>query len=546
MKSLTGEKSETGGSRRLFFIPSRISRDFWYISGTLFVAFILFWFLFPLYSYDSSWYLSFLEYFSGNEPFSKWNPIRGFTFPFILWIAHLIKAGSWGVEIVLCFFYLLWGSYLFKILKLIKKRYLKAALNICDCVLVFVLALMSSIIWGYFHFVLTECISVSLQTVYAYYAIKFYMDRKEQTASKKDYLLFLLLSCVMTILFWFLKQSFVTNTILLIAAFELLTWIDKFALKKILYSAVLVICVVGSLKSGITLWDHVIDAKENPTIYFANRFNMMRYIVVSSRSNGGTVSVMSDDWEVIDTFEYEYENNLLGVIKFWGTCFVKYPGRVLSGYIDNYLLMADIYQHKYRSDLGAAYAYGPVVRNRIWETVSGRASGNIAGENAILVRNSMRVRYDASEAMETNTILLERNGYPTSFMKNYTNINRPNLVTFFITSTVYWTFTSLIYAFLLVTAPFVFIAGFVLYLKRKNAIVGVTFALSFYAFFFVLMHVVEGMPIDRYAVPAYGIMLIVLIMLFCALIDKLKTNCFKKNKGTQGIDDENISNSSSL
>lgn len=215
-------------SKKIYF-----NKEYAYIGGTLFIAFALFWFLFPIYSYDSAWYLTYVDYFNGKLPLSNWNNIRGFTFPFILWIAHIIKAGSWGIEIVLCFFYMVYGLYVFKTVRLIKKHALDKAINFFDCFFVFLFAMMSSILWGYFHYVLTECISVSLLTVYLYYVIKFFIDRKNNSVAKKKYIAFLILTCVMTILLWFLKQSFIANTIFLAAFFELLTWIDKVTLKKI-------------------------------------------------------------------------------------------------------------------------------------------------------------------------------------------------------------------------------------------------------------------------------------------------------------------------
>lgn len=509
---------------------SKISREFFGVSGTLLIAFILFWFMFPLFSYDSAWYLTYLDYFSGDRPLSEWNYIRGFTFPGILWIAHLIKSGSWGVEIVLCFFYLLWGCYLFKTLKFVKKNYLNTNLKLYDCILIFIFALMSPILWGYFHLVLTECISVSLQTVYIYYSIRFFTNRKNQCTRKYEYLFFLLFSCFMTILFWFLKQSFVVNTVFIIIIFEFLICIDKPSLKKILYFILLLICVAGSLKGSIIIWRTAVGSEDDrhTTDYFANRLNMMRYIVIESRYSGGNVSVKSDDWKTIDTFEYNYENGYLNnysdVLKLWGLCLAKYPGRLLMGYVDNYLLMANLFQNIYRDDIEEfGYEYGPVARNQIWETLSGQGNNrDISGEHVKLLRNRMINGYDASTTMEASRVTLEENGYGTTFLDDYTNINTPNFITSFLTSKVYWTFSMMVHALLLVAAPFVCVICFGFYLKRKRSLASILSALSFYAFFFVLMHVVEGLPIDRYAIPAYGIMLVVLIMIISILIEKLR------------------------
>lgn len=521
---------------------------FFYICVTLLMAFILFWFLFPIYSYDSAWYLTYLEYFSGNKPLSEWNAVRGFTFPVILWIAHIIKAGSWGIEFVLCFFYMLWGYYLFKTLRFVKSTCFQKKINICDSILVFILALMNSVLWGYFHLVLTECISVSLQMVYAYYAIKFYINRKNQCALKNEYWIFLLLSCIMTILFWFLKQSFVTNTLLLIIIFEILTWFDKPALKKIMYSIGLIICIAVSLKCTTISWNKIIGTDTNYTNSFANRFNMMRYIVVSDRYNGGNVSVMNDDWEVIDSFEYTYENSFSGVLKFWFTCLIKYPDRVLMGYIDNYLLMSDLYQNINTDRMEEIrYEYGPVARDRIWETISGQSKNlDISGEHVMLVRNRIINVYDASKEMEGNSILLEENGYSTTFLEDYNNINFPNFITSFLSGKICWTFSMMVYALLMVTTPFLLVVCFVLYLKKRKAIVGIFLALSFYAFLFTIMHVVEGLPIDRYAIPAYSSMLFAFILMLSLSGEKIREMVFKKENSYEGDLAANIDYHTSL
>lgn len=497
-----------------------LSKENYLICGTLLIAFCLFWFMFPLYTFDSAWYLSYLDFFAGNKSFSEWNAIRGFAFPLILWIAHLIRAGSWGVEIVLCFFYMLFGLYLFKILKLVKACRNKL-ITIYDCIFVFLFALMSPILWGYFHLVLTEGICVSLLTVYCYYAISFYVTRKEHNTPLWKYALFLIFTCIMTILFWFLKQSFVVNTIFVAAILEILSWIDKLTIKKVLYSLTLVVCIAVSYKSSSFVWNKTVGA--DYTRFFSNCFNRVRYFVPEQLYSGGTISVWNDDWELMDSFEYTYENNYQGTLKYLGTCFMKYPGRVLMGYWDNYMLMADLYQHPYVDIIGVHSAFGPVVRDQIWETLSGRveANLNIAQEHPGLIKNNLLRTYDAQSSLKVSSEILANGGNSITFLEDYTNVNRPNFVTKFLGSQIFWTFSTVIYALLLVMAPFILIVCFILYLKRKSSILGTCTALSFYSFLFIMIHVVEGACVDRYAVPAYGAMLALFVIVLSAFVDKL-------------------------
>ena len=510
-------------------------REYICMGVTLIIAFVLFWFLPPLFSYDSAWYLTYTDYFSGNAPWTSWNAIRGFTFPFILWIARVIYPGPGGVWIVLCAFYMLFGVYIFRILRLVKKSLYNKKINIPDCLFVFIFALMSSILYGYYHYALTECIAVSMLTVYLFHAIKFYLDRKTQetVVTKRRYFIFLVFSCVMTVLFWFLKQSFVANTVFIVAFFELLVWIDRLTWKKAIYSFALAVSIVVSLKGSINIWNRIIDNDHNYTSSFANRLSYMRYIVPENLRKGGQITVMDDDWNVIDSFEYTYDNTFSSVLEYWFHCLVKYPGRVMAGYADNYLLIADLFQDPNSdSSMIVVHKQGPVIRDRIWQTISGLFEGrNMAGEHVALVRNRLLYGYNNKKSMLNTIEMLDQRGYPTSMLENYYTVSPTSYVTRFLGSNGYWAFTTFVYALLLVAAPFVCIGSFLLYvIKGKNAIYGICSALSFYSFLFILMHVVEGMNIDRYAVPSYGAMLVLLIVMLSAFTEKLQSKIMESKK----------------
>ncbi len=55
---------------------------------------VVFWTVYPIFTYDSFVYLTYLDYFEGVKRISEWDPMRGFTFPLLLWIGRKLNPSS--------------------------------------------------------------------------------------------------------------------------------------------------------------------------------------------------------------------------------------------------------------------------------------------------------------------------------------------------------------------------------------------------------------------------------------------------------------------
>lgn len=494
----------------------KVERQYFYIWIILLIAFISFWFVFPIYTFDSFWYISYLDYFIGTRPLNEWFAGRGFTFPIILWLAYLIQPNSWGIEIILCSFYMLFSTYIFKLFVLIKSECFGKKLEIIDCIIVGIFIIFNPIIWGYAHLVLTESISVSLLIFYSYYALRFFFNRRKAIAKNRSYILFLMFSCIMTSILWFLKQSFFVNTIILAIILELGSIVYHLNTKKIIYMLLLIFSMMLSINVPTTIWYNIIEVNDDTFAGgLVDKICCLRYFYPENENiaNGCTVkiSIMNDNYDVIDNFDYTFEDGLKRLQYVW-KCFQKSPGRLLMGYIDNYMLMSDVFQNPLASDGIAVYAYGSVLRDHPFQTLLGNNNNiNLSGEHRLLVQTNIKNGYNSLSAVENARELLQSvNGY-TDILNQYETINSPNFISKIMSNKFIWDIAMIWYTVLLIGTPIIFIWSLIKYLIDKSRSIMVVYGMfSAYAFSLIMMHVLTGQPIDRYAFPAYAAMLIIL------------------------------------
>lgn len=489
--------------------------EYLFICLILLLAFISFWFVFPIYTFDSRWYIGYLDYFRGAKPLNEWNTVRGFTFPTILWIAYLLHPDSLGVEIILCLFYIIWTIYIYKLFILIKKECYQKKLNYGEILIIGVFLVFNPIIWGYAHVVLTETISLFFLTIYIFYALKFFFKRRSECAKRSDYILFLVFSCILTSILWFLKQSFFANTIFVATILEFELIIYKKNIKRVFYAVLVLVAMVLSIKISTLLWNNIVGITHNSfSEGLPNKICCLRYFYPDDENidNGhtGVVSVMDDDYKVIDTFEYTFEEGILSRLGYVWKCFINYPERVMMGYVDNYMIMADIFQNPVKDDIRGKYTFGKVIRNQPIQTVKG--AYHLSAEHRNIVKYNMSKEYDSRVETESAKDLLESINSFSDITRQYITINSPNTVSKIMSSDFIWNITMLGYAILLLGAPCIMVYSFFSYLCDKNKTIrAVYFMLSGYAFGFLVLHVVTGQAIDRYAFTVYAVMLIILI-----------------------------------
>lgn len=484
-----------------------------HIVSILVLALLVYWCLMPIFSFDSSWYISYLDYFTGVKPMDEFGTNRGVVFPFILWIAYKIKPGIIGLEVVFCLFYMVFVIYVLKTFVLIKQKMFHNRFTKWNAVFISVILVFNPIIWGYFHVILTECISISLSSIYIFYSLRFFIARSEDKCEKKEYIFYVILSCVFTILYWHLKQSFFVNTLFVLGLFEIYFFIRQVNKKKVIYFVVLFVSIMVTLKGSMVVWDTVIDESKssNDAGILAIGMCQLRYFLpLDTVGKSGTIiSVRDDSYEEIGTFEYKFENDITNRVGYLLECLKRYPGRVLQGYVDNYLCMSDVYRKE--EFYNGTYQYGPVTRQGILATMFDGDVVNHAGENRLIVRNNLCEIDFGDRINQHRQTLREALNIQTDILDYYEYVSKPNIITKLMQNAIWWDVTIALYAILMVSAPFVALFSFIMYFKSKKDIIwAINGTLSLYAWAFVFMHVFLGQAcIDRYALPSYFAMLIV-------------------------------------
>ncbi len=167
------------------------------------LLFFLFYFRFPNYTYDSYWYIDYLDYFIGERQLLEWNPVRGFVLPFIIYLGHLIKPGYWGLEIVLSVVYCVFCLYVFAIYRLVKKYYLSKP-NVFEIIVLDIVILLSPIVWGYAHTLLTEGIANAIFVSYIYSLLKFKFTNKSDKLLFKNIAFFAIKASIFLVICWYL------------------------------------------------------------------------------------------------------------------------------------------------------------------------------------------------------------------------------------------------------------------------------------------------------------------------------------------------------
>jgi hypothetical protein len=382
-----------------------------------------------------------------------------------------------------------------------------------DFLILSVVVLLNPIIWGFFHIVLTEAISVSLLFIYAFYAIKFFAVRRNGLVKRRQYIIYIVLSCVFVVICWFLKQSFFTNVVLIAGMFELLYFCHQPKVKKALYSIVLLISMAFTIKGSINVWYGIINEDGNRYASgMANEIVNLRYFYqeYDIAQNVTRISVRDDGYEEIDSFEYTFDSTLTNRLTYLWICFKNYPDRVIQGYIDNYLLMADVYQNPRNADGTYDITFAPVIRNHPVQTILGQYESNVANEFRTIALNRLRNEIDYANVFEDQKELLNSVDSSTEMLGAYEYISKPGLISKLLGSNLVWNGSQWLYSILIILNPFIFLGSLFLYFKHKDRdYFAIVTTLSFYSLGMTTMHVLVGRPIDRYALPSYAMLLLI-------------------------------------
>lgn len=511
-----------------------------YMCVVLFCLFCLLFFYFFSYSIivasDSAHYMSYVDIFKGISPWSSWDPVRGIVFPLIL-SASIVLFGKTGIGLLMCtfLFYVFMLFILFRTLE--ENLELKSKSKKIFIALTLLFVIINPIIFGYYHSFLTEFVGITLGVVGCYISWKYLKVNFE--TSKKMYVFYSVLLSILIAFAWSLKQPYVSTILFPLLISTLISIFENFKWKNILQRAVTLFVCIVSLIGSILVWNKFLASKgvdlstdrnittflgnelvgaidyfkvvKDDTIYTEEYISNNEFLTDEEKErlrnyNHGEyliVNIHGNDGVQLDSEIIEAKNKFVGTfdsIKFILSEFIKRPILILDSYVANYLAMIDVYKTQsldsVKHELIRELDFSFINEN---QAIAYRTFYN--PENIFSMPEERKEKVSSFYQVSKPPLLLNK------FMKS---LSTPFNYIFKIT-------------FLLL--PFTLI-GSVLYRifskKRKNHKVlnYIIVALGF-SFLHLLVHVVTGALIDRYASPAFITAIIGNILLFYILFTNI-------------------------
>lgn len=512
----------------------KIRNRIYYFGFLTFIS-ILFFQVQQMFTFDSVWYFTYLDFFEGIKPLSEWPAVRGFMFPFILWAGRsLFGANSFGINVTFYIFYLIQAVYLIKLFNILTGNY--SINKSIKYILIFFMFLINPMFYAYYHIVLTEGISITYVVVFTYYAFKNYIYGMENDKiGKKRIICYIAFVSMFSVIVWFTKEMFFTIPIFIFISFEVLVLIKKFSIKKLLVSVGSLLIVISILATSISCFKSIVNTEGND-VFGPRIFAGMRYFVVGEYgfleelTGEKTVSVVNENYEAIDTFKYNFDDKNKSLKDYYLYCLKNYPYKVIQGYIDNYIILCGIYESlpyidKNGATIVANVQNNPISKNNIFTNIISH-SGNfdISGENKFLALNLLKSSYNpnndfASRAKGPGT-------YYTQKVEVYTEANSNNIVKDFISGRIYSTLAQILYSLCIFIQLPLFIISTVFYCKSKRRemvyFYGFNAALCAFSFVHTMELVIGSTVIDRYMIPAYAAMLVVCANYLLYIINSIK------------------------
>lgn len=512
-----------------------------YIRLGLFLLLFVYYFSIPMNVFwDSGHYMSYVSIFEGTLPWSSWDVVRGLVFPLILHLSNIIFGKTTqGILFLSFIFYLIMLTSVKFILdnSIIKE---KAKTKKIIYLLVFLFIILDPLIYGYYHALLTEFIAITISLVmcflsWKWLSINFYDD-------KKKYIIYSLIFLLGTVLSWHLKQPYVTITIFPVIIASIISVIKSWNLKNILQRGITVISCVIALVASILLWNQFLTSKgvdlntnRNITASFGNQLltGLNNYEIVNNiddnqiekskflsknekellkeeKSDYSLVNINNSNGKTIDQtiIPLNEQKNIstMTSISFIFKQLFKHPYLVLESYTSNYLALANLYPKKTTD--GVVYK------------VEKKFTFNYCHEHCTIAVGV------ASE--KSNISYMLDDSY--NRVVNYEQYNDSPIVFRYLLKGISYITTNL-YKIIMLLLPILVILSTISFVKNNknkyNGLLNMVMILSWYSLLHILVHVVTGACIDRYASPAY-ITIILSFVLYGYYIVKSKK--YKKEK----------------
>ncbi len=458
---------------------------------------IVFFSLPPIITWDGGHYLHYIPILNGDIGFENWDIARGISFPMLIYIFHNLIGDSLNSLLVLFF--------IFYILSYAIVKQLLFTFNISNKIsllLFIVFFVLDTLIFNWYHVLLTEFLTSSIALASVYLAYEYGIIKYEK--NKLKFLLISLYFVVMLPITYHIKQPYVL-LVLLPLIFSLFTfYVDKayndgrtIKLKLL----VILISLIG-LFSSMVLWKNYLISHNNQmsenrsTAYFLNK-QLIHGVRMIGGSNMNFVHTDNYTLQSIKAnliLTEDEKNDLINIISNDANNFVSFsyifyllkthPIELIQGYTINYLAISNLYPHEmYEND-------------------------------AIAYRNF-------NTKLDTTFYMPPYEQYITNY-KQYIK-EKSLLVKLFEHIKLKSDF---LFKFLPIFSIFSMIISLILIKRNRHQEISMKyyfiFMLSSISFLHILAHAILGATIDRYAFPVYPLMILVWILFIEMIISKLK------------------------
>jgi hypothetical protein len=489
----------------------------------IFLAFlVVFYFSFSIIlTFDSAHYMLYVEIFEGNRPFASWDIVRGPVFPILIFLSNFLFGKMvQGLLIFTFIFYLIMLFSAYKIIQNFTKE--KSWGRKIAYILFSFLVILNPIVFGYYHTLLTEFLAMSISVLSCYLSWKLlFVDFFK---NKKAYIFLLLYFVALLPLVWFLKQPYLSLVLFPLLIAIIITLLDSHLRKTFLSKILILFLSIISLTAGIFTWNAYLKTKDIDLETKRETFNVLGYQLVRSLSNfkiikdlegdylleekfltPSELSYISENQESIHIVEvYNLESELIDKmildtdpkgfvttqqgIRFVVKAFQEHPQLVLNSYLTNYLFSTNVYDYrKFKAE-------GSIERKSFKELGFTGCYQNCSIATGITgVRtNIFSIAAFMRPPIENYIQFMD----PPYLFRQVLNVFKKPSVIFFSS------FLFILPGVLLSAVLYTIFWRRSLKSVSKRSMYLVIILLS-YSFFHILLHVITGGRIDRYATSAY-------------------------------------------
>jgi hypothetical protein len=525
----------------------------------LFLCLLYFSFL-PVIAPDSSTYYGYINIFTGERALSHWDPVRGPVLPAFIYIFTFVFGDNvYGFLIGTFIFYLGLLFFGYKIIREITSIYRDKILDYFIWILFVILIIFNPLLIGYYHTMLTEFIATTIALICCFMSYRWI--NKSFAENRKSFILYTLAFAFLTIFAWFLKQPYVSIVVFPLFVGTLLSIMKIRNIKNVLSKIGVVLFCIFCLFAGIFVWNRILinsggASPSNVSSGFVNsgmvqglsnirvvehseikdsdyvqghkylrtkeKEEILKIILNESEYKDYKIyNVLNLRGDIVDTkvlfqenkdyiTSAEAFNHIVGVAK-------EYPILFLDSYVSNYLAMINIYTS--RTEDGFAF-YPEKVFEDSWS--EHKSLGLVIYEHRPIYwwgfSGATRIDHD---------------------MPHYEKINQPNeFPKMFMLSTAGLQLT--LFQIIFFITPFVLLVLVIKYVKlvwrfRENKLIPLyemLIVLFGFGFLHILLHVLTGAIVDRYAIVAYPAVLLGMMLLFKLRWEKriISTQILYKNK----------------